>query len=592
MTAGGRPVSTPAEPSWPHCAALTPTRSRTTWVVRHRPRRPSTPSPGWPSSTTDRQRRTAALPGRGAADGRRSGRPGPAPLGYGERPARTADRARAAPTHQYGQVWVHQLSLMTQQQQAAQAEPADRDPRQAAVRLRPRAARPAGSDADLAVYRKLSTRTGRPARPRAANGRPRAAAASRTSSATSRAWPRRSSAGAAREPGRAPGRNDSTYSPAAAATAWPPSAPSAAATPSRTPRAIFASRSSSRSRRSKPPSRTSRARPRTRRPAPSAPPTRRPVKEDQAAAEDTAAGPSARPSGPAGCGWRRLPPSTKRGATPRWRDAYQQAATDAGQALAGYQTLLSRARRPEPRSRPDRRAGPGGGREESTPTRRASRQAIPVNHLWRPVCRPDERLAVPVDEINQMLAKNGSSQRIADRRPDPGAGRRVPPAAVPRRHGLHRRRRLRTTTSPRSPRSALRMKARDLTEVIESRLRPGRADVRHPRRRRPEHRHHQHPLVERHRRRQRAAVPGAGRAGGRLCTRCPRCSHRAVEVVHGPHAGRDRGRDARTPSLGWVDDNRGESLLYEWPGEWEIEVRELPHRAVVAGRDRRRRSSS
>ena len=279
----------------------------------------------------------------------------------------------------------------------------------------------------------------------------------------------------------------------------------------------------------------------------------------------------ARPSGPASCGSRQLLLATKRARHAADRCGVRQAATDARKALAGYQALLteldangSQTRIAELAGQAAQRVGAYEGSLE---------QAIPVKNLLETGVPTGQRLAVPIDEINRLLIKNGSSQRLTTDAPIPEPGaeyRRLmsPDGMVFTVDGAP------DDDVTKVAEVRLRMKPRDLTEVIDR----------------------DYDLAE-----QMSGTLGEG--GQSIGTTSTHSSNTTVGVnvqpflalaapgtplhaasqVFAPRGEVSTGRTlAETGGAtahhqsGWVDDNRGESLLYEWSGEWEIEVRNSP----------------
>jgi len=250
--------------------------------------------------------------------------------------------------------------------------------------------------------------------------------------------------------------------------------------------------------------------------------------------------------------------------------AYQQAATDARQALAGYQTLLTQL--DDPNQQPGQVADLARDAAEKTDAYQASlRQALPIDHLESGV-PTDERLDLPVDEINAMLAANASSQRIANRGPIPM------PAAQYRRlfsDGM-------VFTVGGDPdddvskiaQVRVRMKARDLTEVtgldytlaeqMSGTLGEGSQS---------------NAITNTH-----SSSVGYGVNLQPLMMLAPPGSvvHEASHIVS-PRVDVTVGQTESVTAaatahgqLGWVDVLKGESLPYRWSGEFEIEVRNSP----------------
>ncbi|TCO28251.1 hypothetical protein EV652_106236 [Kribbella steppae] len=479
------------------------------------------------------------------------------------------------PPHQYGQVWIHQLSLMAQEQQAARAGQSTgilRRLRSALSheRLNRR------TNADLAVYRKLSTdwqaaREGHPTGPLGV------AELERDIDGLAVAIARRSGT----EPER-PWANDSTYSPAAAVEGLAAERAIAAANPEpnspghlrrQVVEQIASLEAAVKDLKDKSDGKTTTA---------AAAVDLATSKEDLAAAEDQLQD-------------RGAPERARRlrveavGAFGKARrhtemaDAYQQAANDAGQALAGYRTLLSQL--DDPNYQPAQIADLAREAAEKTDAYQASlRQALPVDHLETGV-PTDQQLNLPVDEINTMLADNRSGRQIANRDPVPVPGaqyRRLFSDGMVFTVGGDPDDDVSKVTQVR-----LRMKVRDLTEVTGL----------------------DYTVAE-----QMSGTLGEGGQSNSITsnhsssvsygvdlqpfmTLAPEGSAvRAASQVVSPRVDVTTGQTLSTTAgatahgqLGWVDVFKGESVPYSWTGEFEIEVRNSPTapwspaRTVAAG---------
>ncbi|WP_460662088.1 hypothetical protein [Kribbella swartbergensis] len=250
--------------------------------------------------------------------------------------------------------------------------------------------------------------------------------------------------------------------------------------------------------------------------------------------------------------------------------AYQQAATDAGHALDGYRTLLGAL--DDPNQQPEQLAELAREAAGKTDTYQESlREALPVDHVETGV-PTDERVALPVDDINAMLAEHGSSGRIADRGPVPM------PVAQYRRlfsDGM-------VFTVGGSPdddvsqvaQVRVRMKVRDLNEVTGL----------------------DYTLAE-----QMSGTLGeGGQSNAVTATHSSSISYgvdlqpfmtlapvgsavHTASQVFSPRADVTTGQTQSVTAgasthaqLGWVDVFKGESIPYSWNGEFEIQVRNSP----------------
>ncbi|MFG1814093.1 hypothetical protein ACGFIF_10035 [Kribbella sp. NPDC049174] len=466
------------------------------------------------------------------------------------------------PPHQYGQVWIHQLSLMAQEQQAAQAGQSTgilRRLRSAVSqeRLNRR------TNADLAVYRKLSTdwqsaREGRP------NGPLSVAELERDIEGLAVAIEHRSGTNPER-----PWANDSTYSPAAAVEGLAAERAIAAASPEpsspghlrrQVVEQIASLESTVTDLKGKADGKSDSA---------AAAVDLATSKEDLAAAEDLLQD-------------RGAPERARRlrveavGALAKARrhtemaDAYRQAANEAGKALAGYQALLGRL--DDPNHQPAQIAELAREAAEQTGAYQASlRQALPVDHLETGV-PTDQQLNLPVDEINAMLADNQSGQQIANRGPVPVPGaqyRRLFSDGMVFTVGGNPDDDVTKVTQVR-----LRMKVRDLTEVTGL----------------------DYTVTE-----QMSGTLGEGGQSNSITSNhsssvsygvdlqpfmvlAPEGSAvRAASQVFSPRVDMTTGRTESVTAgatahgqLGWVDVFKGESVPYSWTGEFEIEVRNSP----------------
>ncbi|MEV8371241.1 hypothetical protein AB0P21_00790 [Kribbella sp. NPDC056861] len=270
--------------------------------------------------------------------------------------------------------------------------------------------------------------------------------------------------------------------------------------------------------------------------------------------------------------------------------AYQHAAGEAAKTLDGYQALLGELDAAVADTNRSQDQIPELARQaaERADAYQASvDQAMPVKDLLGTGVPTGQPLAMPVDEINQVLASQGSKEQIAPGAPIPVPGaeyrRLLSPDGMVFTVGGSADDDVTKLTQVR-----LRMKARDLTEVI------GR----------------DYDLAE-----QMTGTMGDG--GQSIATIAAHSASvnagvdlqpfmalapdgtavRAASHVVAPRIDGSSGRSLEEASgaqaayqHSMVDDNRGESLLYEWTGDWEIEVRNSvtkpwsPVETVEAGR--------
>jgi hypothetical protein len=270
--------------------------------------------------------------------------------------------------------------------------------------------------------------------------------------------------------------------------------------------------------------------------------------------------------------------------------AYRHAAGEAGKALGGYQALLTEldAAIADPSRSQDQIPELARQAAERADAYQASvDQAMPVKDRLGTGVPTGQPLAMPVDEINQVLAAQGSKEQIAPGAPIPVPGaeyrRLLSPDGMVFTVGGSADDDVTKMTQVR-----LRMKARDLTEVI------GR----------------DYDLAE-----QMTGTMGDG--GQSIATIAAHSASvnagvdlqpfmalapdgsvvRTASQIAAPRIDGSSGRSLEEVSgaqaayqHSMVDDNRGESLLYEWTGDWEIEVRNSvtepwsPVETVEAGR--------
>ncbi|TDD26118.1 hypothetical protein E1218_13635 [Kribbella turkmenica] len=466
------------------------------------------------------------------------------------------------PPHQYGEVWIHQLSLMSQEQQAARAGRSTgilRKLRSAVghERLNRR------TNADLAVYRKLSAdwqlaRDGRP------NGPLGVAELERDLERMSVAIGRRS--GAAPE---LPWAHDSTYSPAAAADGLAAERAIAATTVGPGIRGQLRQQVVDQiaSMESAVADLETKATGWTQSGAAAA--DQATTKQDLAVAEDNLKDLLAPDRA------RRLRNDATAALAKARRhvaiaDAYEQAAKDAGKALAGYRVLLSRL--DDPDAQPQQIAEQAREAAEMTGAYQTSlRNALPIDHLESGV-PTDQRLALPVEAINRQLAENGSSRRIADRGPVPVPGaqyRRLFSDGMVFTVGGDPDDEVSQVAQVR-----VRMKARDLTEVtgldysVAEQMSGSLGEGGQSNSITATHSSSVGYGVDLQPFMVLAPEGSAVRAASQVVS--PR-----VDVTTGQTLSATSGATAHT-QIGWVDVFKGESVPYSWNGTFEIEVRNSP----------------
>jgi hypothetical protein len=250
--------------------------------------------------------------------------------------------------------------------------------------------------------------------------------------------------------------------------------------------------------------------------------------------------------------------------------AYEQAAADARQALAGYQTLLAEI---DADGSPSRIADlAAAAKQQVAVYERSLGQAMPVKDLLMTGVPEGDQLNLPVADINRVLAAKFNEQ-LSTRGPLPD------PAAEYRRllssDGMVFNVDTDATTDVASVRQVrLRLIPDDITERDD-------IDFR---------------MAE-----QMSGSLGEGgtsvgttgthstnvnlgvNIGALMALAAPGTPVHAaaqlvspkVEVARGRSLAESSGATAHYQS-GWVDANRGESILYEWSGKWQIEVRASP----------------
>jgi hypothetical protein len=251
--------------------------------------------------------------------------------------------------------------------------------------------------------------------------------------------------------------------------------------------------------------------------------------------------------------------------------AYEHAAGNARQALTGYQNLLAEI--DAGASQPRLTELAGTAKQQVRAYERSLDRAMPVKDLLMTGVPDGKQVAVPVADINRILTANGIPQQLSDRGPLPM------PAAQYRRLLSRDGMVFAVGNDPDDDLSKLaqvrlRLKPRDLTEVTER----------------------DYELAE-----QMSGTIGEGDAtvgttnthagsatyglnlqpvlalatAGTPLQAAAQLVKPSVEVTDGKTLANASKATAKYLE-GWVDDNRGESLLYEWSGDWEIEVRKSP----------------
>ncbi len=251
--------------------------------------------------------------------------------------------------------------------------------------------------------------------------------------------------------------------------------------------------------------------------------------------------------------------------------AYEQAAADARQALAGYQTLLTEIDADGPQSRIADLAA--AAKQQVAVYERSLGQAMPVKDLLMTGVPDGDQLNLPVTDINRVLRANKFSEQLATRGPLPV------PAAEYRRllsgDGMVFNVDNDATTDVSSLRQVrLRLIPDDITErddidfrmaeQMSGSLGEGGTSVG---------------TTDTHSTNVNIGV----NVGAIMALAAPGTPVHAaaqliapkVEVARGRSLAESSGATAHHQS-GWVDDNRGESILYEWSGKWQIEVRASP----------------
>ncbi|TCC37617.1 hypothetical protein [Kribbella speibonae] len=251
--------------------------------------------------------------------------------------------------------------------------------------------------------------------------------------------------------------------------------------------------------------------------------------------------------------------------------AYEQAAADAQQALDGYQTLLTEIDADGSQSRIADLAA--AAQQQVAVYERSLGQAMPAKELLMTGMPEGDQLKLPVADINRMLrAKFNEQMPTRGPLPDPAAQYR----RLLSRDGMVfnvddeggtadvsavRQVRLRLIPDDLTERDDIdfRMAEQMSGSLGEGGTSVGTTDT-----------HSTNvnigvnlgPILA-------LAAPGTPvHAAAQLVS--PK-----VEVARGRSLAESSGATAHHQS-GWVDDNRGESILYEWSGKWQIEVRASP----------------
>ncbi|MEV0285161.1 hypothetical protein AB0H36_13715 [Kribbella sp. NPDC050820] len=250
--------------------------------------------------------------------------------------------------------------------------------------------------------------------------------------------------------------------------------------------------------------------------------------------------------------------------------AYQQAANDAGAALAGYQAMLARI--DDPDHEPEQIAELAREAAAKTDEYQASlRAALPVDHLETGV-PTDQHLNLPVEAINAALLANQSGVQVADTGPLPVPGAQYrklfsdgmvfsvagsPDDAV----GKVRQVRVRVKAENLRERTDLDY---DMAEQMSATLGEGG---------------HNNSITDTHARNVSVGL----NLQPLLAAAPPGSAVQAASQVFAPRVDGNTGKTlAETAGasthaqLGWVDVHKGESVPYSWTGEYEIQVRNSP----------------
>ncbi|MGW6196509.1 hypothetical protein ACWF0M_10240 [Kribbella sp. NPDC055110] len=251
--------------------------------------------------------------------------------------------------------------------------------------------------------------------------------------------------------------------------------------------------------------------------------------------------------------------------------AYEQAAADARIALAGYQTLLTEIDANGSQSRIADLAA--AAKHEVAVYERSLGRALPAKDLLMTGVPDGDQLNLPVADINRVLAANKYSEQLSSRSP-------LPVPAAEYRRLLSRDGMVFTVDNDADT---------DVSSMRQVRLRLIPDDV-------TERDNIDYTMAE-----QMSGTLGEGgtsvgttdthstngnvgvNIGRILALAAPGTPVHAAAQVISPRVEVSRGRSLAESSgatahhqAGWVDDNRGESILYEWSGKWQIEVRSSP----------------
>ncbi|MET9272264.1 hypothetical protein [Kribbella sp. NPDC003557] len=246
--------------------------------------------------------------------------------------------------------------------------------------------------------------------------------------------------------------------------------------------------------------------------------------------------------------------------------AYAQAADEARKALAGYRTLLTELEGGAPQARIIELAG--AAKQQVGTYERSRDRAIPVKNLLMTGV-PGGEVDVPVDDINRVLAANNLRERMPTRGPMPMAAaeyRRVlsedgmvfalenhPDTPV----GKVREVRLRLIPDDITERDDIDY---EMAEQMSGTIGESGTAVSTT---------NTHATSLNVGVNLQPILAMAAPVAGQLVT--PK-----VEASRGRTLANRSERRADSPRSAWVDDNRGESILYEWSGKWQIEVRDSP----------------
>ncbi|MGW1342185.1 hypothetical protein ACWCOV_14160 [Kribbella sp. NPDC002412] len=250
--------------------------------------------------------------------------------------------------------------------------------------------------------------------------------------------------------------------------------------------------------------------------------------------------------------------------------AYQEAANDAGEALAGYQALL--ARLDDPDHEPEQVAELARDAAARTDKYQASlRAALPVDHLETGV-PTDQHLDLPVEAINAALLANQSSQQITGSGPLPVPGAQyrklfsdgmVFSVDGPPDDDVSQVAQVRVRVKAKDLRERTGLDY-DMAEQMSATLGEGG---------------HNNAITNTHARNVSFGVNlqplMAAAPPGSVVQEASQVVAPRVDASTGQTLAETAGASAHG-QLGWVDVHKGESIPYSWTGEFEIQVRNSP----------------